>query len=311
MYTAHPDPMQLVFYTGGQFPAEYRGDAFVALHGSWNRRTPSGYEVVRIRFQNGTPVKIEPFLTGFLTGNNGQSGVIGRPVGLAVARDGALLVSDDANGVIYRIASRAPVNTTSSRSTAPAGRTVGTVGTSGRPSSPAANGELAMARPETRAVAMLSVTAHAFPAGQAIPSPYTQYGERFSPALEWNSVPEGTKSFAVLMEDPDARAPKPFVHWLLYNVPATTMRLYESVPAVMRLADPAGALQGRNSRGQIGYVGPRPPAGDPPHHYHFQVFALDTVLPVPPGIDRETMLAAMEGHVVARGEHVGTFQRAR
>ena len=311
MYAAHSAPMQMVFYTSGQFPAEYRGDAFVALHGSWNRRTPSGYEVVRIRFQNGTPVKIEPFLTGFLTSNNGQSGVIGRPVGLAVARDGALLVSDDANGVIYRIASRAPVNTTSSRSTAPTGRTVGTVGTSGRPSSPAANGELAMARPETRAVATLSVTAHAFPAGQAIPSPYTQYGERFSPALEWNSVPEGTKSFAVLMEDPDARAPKPFVHWLLYNVPATTMRLYESVPAVMRLADPAGALQGRNSRGQIGYVGPRPLAGDPPHHYHFQVFALDTMLPVQPGVDRETLLAAMEGHVVARGEHVGTFQRAR
>ena len=189
MYTAHSAPMQMVFYAGGQFPAEYRGDAFVALHGSWNRRPPSGYEVVRIRFQNGTPVKIEPFLTGFLTSNNGQSGVIGRPVGLAVARDGALLVSDDANGVIYRIASRAPVNTTSSRTTAPPGRTVGT---SGRPSSPAVTGELAMARPETRAVATLSVTAHAFPAGQAIPYPYTQYGERFSPALEWNRVPEGT-----------------------------------------------------------------------------------------------------------------------
>ena len=189
MYTAHSAPMQMVFYAGGQFPAEYRGDAFVALHGSWNRRPPSGYEVVRIRFQNGTPVKIEPFLTGFLTSNNGQSGVIGRPVGLAVARDGALLVSDDANGVIYRIASRAPVSTTSSRTTAPPGRTVGT---SGRPSSPAVTGELAMARPETRAVATLSVTAHAFPAGQAIPYPYTQYGGRFSPALEWNSVPEGT-----------------------------------------------------------------------------------------------------------------------
>src|SRR5207247_1526356 len=73
MYTAHSAPMQMVFYAGGQFPAEYRGDAFVALHGSWNRRPPSGYEVVRIRFQNGTPVKIEPFLTGFLTSNNGQS----------------------------------------------------------------------------------------------------------------------------------------------------------------------------------------------------------------------------------------------
>ena len=101
------------------------------------------------------------------------------------------------------------------------------------------------------------------------------------------------------------------MHWLLYNVAGSTTRLYESVPPAMRLVDPAGALQGRNSRGQIGYMGPRPPAGDPPHHYHFQVFAIDTVLPVPPGVDRETLLSAMEGHVVARGEHVGTFQRAR
>jgi Raf kinase inhibitor-like YbhB/YbcL family protein len=309
MYTAHAAPMQMVFYIGGQFPAEYRGDAFVAMHGSWNRQPPSGYEVVRIRFQKGTPAKIEPFLTGFLTSNNGQAGVIGRPVGLAIASDGTLLVSDDANGVIYRIAFRTPVNTTASRNAATAGRAVGT---SGRASStPTVNADLAMARTETRAPGVLSVTAPAFAAGQAIPYPYTEYGERFSPALEWSGVPEGTKSFTVLMEDPDARTPRPFVHWLLYNVPGSTTRLYESVPPAMRLVDPAGALQGHNSRGQIGYMGPRPPAGDPPHHYHFQVFALDTVLPVPPGVDRETLLSAMEGHVVARGEHVGTFQRAR
>jgi Raf kinase inhibitor-like YbhB/YbcL family protein len=85
----------------------------------------------------------------------------------------------------------------------------------------------------------------------------------------------------------------------------------ESIPTVLRLEDPAGALQGRNSRGQIGYMGPRPPAGDPPHRYHFQVFALDTMLNVAPGADRETLLAAMRDHVLARGEHVGTFQRAR
>jgi Raf kinase inhibitor-like YbhB/YbcL family protein len=79
----------------------------------------------------------------------------------------------------------------------------------------------------------------------------------------------------------------------------------------MRLTEPAGALQGRNSRGQIGYIGPRPPAGDPPHHYHFQVFALDTTLAAPPALDREALLRAVEGHVLARGEHVGTFQAAK
>ena len=80
---------------------------------------------------------------------------------------------------------------------------------------------------------------------------------------------------------------------------------------VASLEDPKGALQGRNSRGQIGYMGPRPPEGDPPHHYHFQVFALDAPLTMPPGADREALLAAMRGHVLARGETVGTFQKRR
>jgi Raf kinase inhibitor-like YbhB/YbcL family protein len=114
-----------------------------------------------------------------------------------------------------------------------------------------------------------------------------------------------------MMEDPDAKEPKPYVHWLLYNVPASTTRLPESMPSALRLDDPKGALQGRNSRGQIGYMGPRPPEGDPPHHYHFQVFALDAPLTLQPGADREALLAAMSGHVVARGETVGTFQKGR
>ena len=75
------------------------------------------------------------------------------------------------------------------------------------------------------------------------------------------------------------------------------------------LSEPKGAMQGRNSRGQIGYMGPRPPAGDPPHHYHFELFALDTTLVIPPGAEREALLGAMNGHVVARGEVVGVFQR--
>src|SRR5262245_30852636 len=167
-----------------------------------------------------------------------------------------------------------------------------------------------MERRETSAAGRLSVTSPAFGAGRPIPYPYTQYGERFSPALEWSGAPDGTKSFAVLMEDPDAKSPKPYVHWLLYNVPGSTMRLDESVPAVMRLDDPSGALQGRNSRGQIGYMGPRPPAGDPPHHYHFQVFALDTIPNLPSGFNRHALLKAMQGHVLAKGDLVGTFAKA-
>jgi glucose/arabinose dehydrogenase len=105
MYTPHAAPMQMAFYTGDQFPAEYRGDAFVAMHGSWNRNPPSGYEVVRIRFEQGKPVAVEPFATGFLVDQGaGKWGFIGRPAGIAVAPDGALLVTDDKNGALYRIA---------------------------------------------------------------------------------------------------------------------------------------------------------------------------------------------------------------
>ena len=104
LYTPHAAPMQLVFYTGSQFPHAYRGDAFVAMHGSWNRKPPSGYEVLRIHFENGRPVTFEPFVTGFLTTtDDGGFGQLGRPVGLAMAADGSLLMADDSNGVIYRI----------------------------------------------------------------------------------------------------------------------------------------------------------------------------------------------------------------
>jgi glucose/arabinose dehydrogenase len=104
-YTAHAAPMQWAYYKGDMFPAEFRNDAFVAMRGSWNRKPPSGYEVVRVRFnQDGTPIGIEPFLTGFkVEMGNGDWGQFARLAGLAVAKDGALLVSDDKNGVIYRI----------------------------------------------------------------------------------------------------------------------------------------------------------------------------------------------------------------
>jgi glucose/arabinose dehydrogenase len=101
-YTAHAAPMQLVYYTGDQFPAEYRNDALVTMRGSWNRNPPIGYEVVRIRFsEEGTPTAMEPFVSGWLI-DDGRAH-FGRLMGLAQAADGSLLVGDDAHGVIYRI----------------------------------------------------------------------------------------------------------------------------------------------------------------------------------------------------------------
>lgn len=103
-YTPHAAPMQLAFYTGTQFPKEYRGDAFVAMRGSWNRKPPAGYEVARIRFAGGKPAKLEAFAQGFLSQKGSKWLHYGRLAGLAQAKDGALLLADDTNGVIYRIA---------------------------------------------------------------------------------------------------------------------------------------------------------------------------------------------------------------
>jgi glucose/arabinose dehydrogenase len=99
---AHAAALGMLFYTGNQFPAAYQGDAFIALHGSWNRSEPVGYKVVRLRYtKEGQPQQFEDFLTGFLT--EGGKVHFGRPVGLAVYTDGSLLVTDDSNGVVYRV----------------------------------------------------------------------------------------------------------------------------------------------------------------------------------------------------------------
>ena len=100
-YQAHSAPMALTFYTGSQFPEEYRNDAFVAMRGSWNRSSPVGYKIARVHFENGKPVRFEDFLTGFIVDNNRAH--FGRLVGVAVHSDGSLLFSDDTNGVIYRV----------------------------------------------------------------------------------------------------------------------------------------------------------------------------------------------------------------
>lgn len=101
-YQAHSAPIGMVFYTAEQFPEEYRHDAFIVMRGSWNRDPATGYSVVRLHFENGQPVQFEDFLTGFLIEDG--TAHFARPSGLAIAQDGALLLSDDTNGIIYRIA---------------------------------------------------------------------------------------------------------------------------------------------------------------------------------------------------------------
>ena len=158
---------------------------------------------------------------------------------------------------------------------------------------------LAIDRPETKAAAALVVASPDFAAGGAIPLTFSAYGEGRSPALAWSGLPAGTKSLALMMEDPDAVSAKPYIHWLAWNIPP-------AAGGLARGSVLAGMVEGRNSRGSSAYFGPRP-HGAKPHHYHFQLFALDTTLPLPSGTTRAQLLAAIDGHVLAKGEIVGLF----
>lgn len=301
-YTAHAAPMQMAFYTGTQFPAEFRGDAFVAMRGSWNRKPPSGYEVVRVHFEKGQPKSIAPFVSGFVS-EQGQSG---RLAGLAIAKDGSLLFTDDANGVIYRVRYTGKGGGIRTSSAVPGGPMI-------EQAKRGADVPLAIDRPETAVSGKpqpLTVSSEAFADGQPIPLKYSAYDQGGSFPLSWTAGPEGTRSYVVIMEDPDvSKPPKPVIHWVAWNVPGDVHALREGLQAQDRLTDPPALRQGPNTPGRIGYYGPKPPAGDPPHRYHTQVFALDRELDLVAGSDRDALLAAMRGHVLAEGVLVGTFQR--
>ena len=298
-YTAHAAPMQMAFHPGGgAMPADHAGDAFIAMRGSWNRVPPSGYEVVRVDYDDGKPRRTETVLGGFLV-DDGQHH-FGRPVGVAVAKDGALLVSDDVNGVIYRVASKdgngalKPMAPPAGPLKTQAGKGIGV--------------PLALQRKETGSKGGVTVESPAIQPGSAIPAKHSEYKDGLSPPLSWTAIP-GARSYAIVMEDPDAKPITPFVHWVAWNIPGNVTSLPEGLQEQMRLTVPHGLMQGKTSRGSVGYYGPRPPVGDPPHHYHFQVLALDTLLDLPPGADRDQLLAAAKGHVIAKGELVGTYQQ--
>ena len=157
----------------------------------------------------------------------------------------------------------------------------------------------------------LEVTSTAFGQGEEIPRKYTGEGEDLSPPLSWSGVPEAAREIAVLCDDPDAPTPEPWVHWLIYGIPAGTGGLPEGISNEPRLNNPPGALQGKNSWPSgvtIGYRGPMPPPGGP-HRYYFKVYALDAPLGLEPGVDKQALLRALEGHVLAEGELMGRYER--
>jgi len=143
-----------------------------------------------------------------------------------------------------------------------------------------------------------------------IPSVHTCEGEDRSAALEWSGLPDGTKSLALIVDDPDAPDPKAprmtWVHWVLYNIPPTATGLPEGVTS----ADlPAGTLEGLNDWKRTGYGGPCPPIGR--HRYFHKLYALDTVLPDLGRPNKAQLEAAMRGHVLAQGQLIGTYQKKK
>ncbi|MBN2212584.1 MAG: YbhB/YbcL family Raf kinase inhibitor-like protein [Sedimentisphaerales bacterium] len=157
----------------------------------------------------------------------------------------------------------------------------------------------------------MKLQSSAFAPGAPIPQKYTGEGTDVSIPLTWSGVPDGTVELALICDDPDAPRPQPWVHWVIYNIPPTTTSLPESIPRQSELAEPQGALQGVNSwtEDNVGYRGPTPPPGHGVHHYHFRFYALDTALQAEPGLSKDELLAAMEGHIIAQAELVGTYQR--
>lgn len=151
----------------------------------------------------------------------------------------------------------------------------------------------------------LQITSSAFAEGQPIPRKHTCDDRDVSPPLKWSGTPPNTKSFALIADDPDAPVGT-WVHWVLYDLPPATVELAENVEKSQYV--PGGARQGLNDFRRLGYGGPCPPPGKP-HRYCFKLYALDALLDLKPGATKKELLKAMEGHVLAEGQLMGTCQR--
>ena len=157
----------------------------------------------------------------------------------------------------------------------------------------------------------LTITSPAFAEGRPIPKKHAfkPEGDNLSPVLAWSGAPAGTMEFALIMDDPDAPSPrapaeKPWVHWVVYKIPATATGLPEG--------GAAGALEGRNSwPDRTGYGGPLPPPGSGVHRYFLKLYALGAPVELPAGAAKQELLDAMKGHILARGQLVGTYERKK
>lgn len=146
----------------------------------------------------------------------------------------------------------------------------------------------------------LEITSTAFTHGGRIPDEFADFDHPVAPPLAWSAPPAGTASFALVMHDPDAPLTYGFTHWVLYGIPAS----------VSSLTDHGAAYTaGSNSLGQHGYLAPLPPVGRTHHHYFFDLYALDVGVDLRPGLSRDELLAAIDGHIIEQDRIVGTYSR--
>lgn len=136
---------------------------------------------------------------------------------------------------------------------------------------------------------------------------HSAYHDNISPPLTWDGV-EGSQSYALVVEDPDAPQEKPFVHWLIWNIPPEAGGLPEGVPLAEYIGSPHPIVQGRNDNGDYGWFGPKPPPGHGVHRYYFQVFALDQLIEMSPDTPLAELLNVLKGHTIAQGEMMATYE---
>lgn len=155
----------------------------------------------------------------------------------------------------------------------------------------------------------MEIRSSAFEAQTRIPVKYTGEGDDVSPPLSWSGAPDGVAGYALICDDPDAPGDEPWVHWVIYNIPAGASGLGENIAKTETLEEPAGAAQGTNSWGTLGYGGPMPPPGHGPHHYHFRLWALPESLDHRPGLSKDELLEAIQDHALAEAELIGVYER--
>ena len=153
--------------------------------------------------------------------------------------------------------------------------------------------------------AKIELKTTSFEPGGFIPKRFTCEAADVSPALAWSEPPAGTRSFAIIEDDPDAPSGT-FVHWLVYDLPASSRRLPEALPGSDQME--GGGRQGTNGFSRTGYSGPCPPPGKP-HRYFIRLYALDGKLDLRPAASRKELDSAMQGHILAQGELMGRFRR--